>query len=96
MSERTTKVGLIAKEDPPQRGPRGIFDEVVELIPQLRAERGTWFRVAEFKSPTGAFSTAKKLRDRYPGQLEARGATLNGGSGLWARWTGNRANGDRP
>lgn len=97
MKPRTAKVGMIAQEEPPETA-RGasVHRELVALVPQLRAERGSWFRIAEFTNTSGASAQARKLREKYPNQIETRSANTGSGSALWARWTGSRTNGTTP
>lgn len=90
----TPKIGLLAQEEPPTGRGRGagVFDSIVALVPELRAHRGDWFCIAEFPGATSASGHAKKLREKYPDQIQAKGVRdkQNGGSKLYARWTGNR------
>jgi hypothetical protein len=96
---KPAKIGLLAQEDPPPpQGRNGSRTAaLLALIPELRGRRGQWFRIAEFSAVSSASVSAKRLKERYPNQLEVRAVANHAEktSALYARWVGSRANGER-
>lgn len=84
------KIGLLAAEEPPNlRNGGGWGREILALVPALREQQGTWFKVAEFTTASGASSQVGRMKKKAP-QVEWIGrTTLEGGSVLYARYVGN-------
>ena len=83
------RVGLLKVETPPVPPPQGVAGQLLGLIPALREQRGTWFRVAEFHTDQGANSARRRVLNHEAAlKVEWRGQRVQGGSVLWARYTG--------
>ena len=88
FQDGNTRVGLLAAEEPPaRRKTRGAKAAIKTLLPALREQRGTWFRVAEFPAKASASNYASQLRKEHQG-YEWRSAGSESGSVLWARYVG--------
>ena len=89
FQDGNTRVGLLAAEEPPAstRRSRGVAAAIRTLLPALREQRGTWFRVAEFPAKSSAAVYASRLRKAHP-NYEWRAARSESGSVLWGRYVG--------
>jgi len=89
MKRKPPVVGLLKVETPPVPPPQGVASELLTLIPALREQRGTWFRVGEFYTDQGANSARRRVLKHESAQdVEWRGQRVDGGSILWARYIG--------
>lgn len=80
------KIGLLAAEEPPPKvtGNRDRINAVRAVMPLLREQKKTWFRIGEFPKKSSAGTTAQRLRKQYPDfEWEARSSEK--GSVLWGR-----------
>src|SRR5690606_40483307 len=74
-----------------RRKTRGAKAAIKTLLPALREQRGTWFRVAEFAAKSSASVYASQLRKEHQG-YEWRSAGSESGSVLWADRKSTRLN----
>jgi hypothetical protein len=82
------KIGLLAAETPPPLGkPSATQAALKELIPTLREQKGTWFKVGEFESVTGAQAAKFKASKNYP-KVEWTARRHAKGSVLYGRYVG--------
>ena len=84
------RVGLLAAEEPPAHSGRGGTERsraIDSILPALREQRDTWFRIAEFPKKSSASSTAGRLRKRSK-DYEWRASVVGDGSVLWGRYVG--------
>ena len=81
------RIGLLAAEEPPpiRTGNRQRRDAIDALLPLLREQRGTWFRIGEFAVKSAAGSTATRLRKAEPA-YEWKARANGRGSVLWGRY----------
>ena len=98
MAKRDTKV---VWEDPPEpRYPRRptLLAVLSDTLRQVRGRPNTWARVASYKHPRGSCQAATRMRKLLPAGWEFRGptGTAEGGSHLYARYTGKAVPLDHP
>lgn len=81
------KVGLLASEAPPDLSkPDSVLAQLGAVVPLLKEQKGTWFRVADFEANAGATGAATRARKKYP-KVEWRSRRVGEqGSSLYARW----------
>jgi hypothetical protein len=80
------RIGILASEVPPEHK-TGVSKAVLDLLPTLRLQSGTWFRVGEFPdSPQAALNCAGYLKTHKRAKgYEFTTRKIDGGSVLWAR-----------
>jgi hypothetical protein len=79
------RIGLLASEAPPEHK-TGVSKAVLDLLPALRQQSGTWFRVGEFPTSNGALNCAGYLKTHKRAKgYEFTTRKIDGGSVLWAR-----------
>lgn len=84
-------VGLLeAVKAPPniQTKKATVYNRLLEVVPALREQKGTWFKVGEWEfSKTGATAMATRLRKEFP-LAEWTTRRVGDGSVLYGRWVG--------